>query len=387
MVELQEKRLKRIEEVKKDIIKTATKRAEGAANAVAARNKNLLLNDFEYSMGKITLDSSPEGIGIGAHYTCNGKCVFCLGGKPVLFSLKRYKEFFEPRLGNVLARADYVSFCGFGELLLMPQIEEFMDYVNKKMPWANKIYTTNGSALTNENILSLFTKGRSAVQISLHASYRELHKALTRLDSFDEIVSRIKQLISMRRSEGYPSVILVFLANSLNIENLPDFAEFAHRLGVDEVRCNYMTAFHHAQLKLSCFFKQGLTNQSMEEAEERAAKLGLPLKPPPRFGQWNQDKNNCLCADPWKYMYVENESSVLPCCYAGSHFGYLDKADFQTIWNGSSYRQLRKSLVEGPPHKWCRYCQRYRAENVNDIRSHINFRPGGIAKILRGYKL
>lgn len=387
MLRIAEDRLKRIAELKQDIINAATKRAEAAANTVAARNKNLLLNDFEYAMGKITLESSPEGIGIGAHYSCNGKCVFCLGGKPRLFSLERYKEFFEPRLENVLARASYVSFCGFGELLLMPRIEEFMDYVNKKMPWANKIYTTNGTPLANDKVLNLLTQSKSAVQISLHASYRELHRALTKLDSFDETVARIKQLVSMRKSEGHPSVILVFLINSLNVENLADFVEFAHRLGVDEVRCNYMTVFHHAQLKLSCFFKQELANESIKEAGERAAKLDLVLKLPPGFGSGNQDKNNCLCADPWKYMYVENESSVLPCCYAGNHFGYLDKVDFQTIWNGSSYRQLRKSLVEGPPHKWCKYCQRYRAENVDDIRSHINFRPGGLLKTLKGYKL
>ncbi|MFA5163747.1 MAG: radical SAM protein [Patescibacteria group bacterium] len=387
MVEAQEKRSKRIAELKRNIINTATKRAQEASYPIAARNKNLLLNDFEYATGKIALESSPEGIGIGTHYACNGKCVFCLGGKPRIFSLERYREFFEPRLENVLSRASYVSFCGFGELFLMPRVEEFMDYVNKKIPWANKIYTTNGAPLANDKILNLLTQSQSAVQISLHASHRELHRALTKLDSFDEIVARIRQIISMRKSKERPSVILVFLINSLNVENLADFVEFAHRLRVDEVRCNYMTAFHHSQLKLSCFFKQELTNRSLEEAEERAAKLDLILKLPPRFGRGSQGTGSLLCAEPWKYIYVENESSVLPCCYAGSHFGYLDRMDFQTIWNGSSYRQLRKSLVEGPPHKWCKHCQRYRAENINDIRSHINFRPGGLLKILKGYKL
>jgi MoaA/NifB/PqqE/SkfB family radical SAM enzyme len=169
----------------------------------------------------------------------------------------------------------------------------------------------------------------------------------------------------------------------LNIENLPEFVEFAVSLGIDEILCNYMTIFTQEHLKLSCFFKQETTNAAFEKAEEIARKKNFSIRLPSRFGKNNQPKKANVCSDPWKYFYVENEGSVLPCCYAGSHFGYLDRADFQTIWNGANYRHLRRSLIEGSPHEWCRYCQRHNSENVNDIRSHINFRPGFRDKILK----
>lgn len=377
----------RIRQIKESIIDSVNKRVAEVVTAVSVREKNLLLNDFEYAMGKIHLESTPEGVGIGAHYGCNAKCVFCLGGKPKLFSLERYKDFFEPRLSSVISKARYVNFCGFGELLLMPGIEEFLDYVNQKIPEVNKIYTTNGTPLMNSEVLTLLIKSKSVVEISLHASNNQLHRLLTRINTFDQIISGIRQLVSMRKHQDYPTISLIFLINTLNIENLPDFVEFAANLGIDEVVCNYMTIFHPVHLKLSCFFKQEISNASFEKSEQLAKSLNISIKLPPRFGLDCQTNKKHLCSDPWKYFYVENETSVLPCCYAGSHFGYLDRVDFETIWNGAAYKHLRSSLVEGPTHKWCKYCYKYRGENVNDIRSHINFRPGSREKILKGYKL
>lgn len=378
----------RIRQIKESIIDSVTKRVSEVVTAVSVREKNLLLNDFEYAMGKLHLESTPEGVGIGAHYACNAKCVFCLGGKPKIFSLQRYKEFFEPKLGHIISKARYVNFCGFGELLLMPDIEKFLDYVNETIPVINKIYTTNGTPLLNSEVLSLLVKSKSVIEISLHASNTQLHKLLTRMNTFDQIVSGIKQLVLMRKHKERPSIVLIFLINTLNIENLPDFVALAADLGVDEVICNYMTIFHSAHLKLSCYFKQEITNASFERAEELARKLNIPVRLPPRFGSNSQtNKRHLLCSDPWKYFYVENETSVLPCCYAGSHLGYLERVDFETIWNGAGYKELRHCVAQGPVHEWCKYCLKYRSDNVNDIRSHINFRPGAREKILRGYKL
>ncbi|MBN1914205.1 MAG: SPASM domain-containing protein [Candidatus Omnitrophica bacterium] len=375
----------KIQELKVSLIVSANRRIAEKSAEFSNREKNILLNDFEYSTGKISLDSTPEGIGIGAHYHCNAKCVFCLGGKPALFTLKRYKEFFEPRLDSFISRARYVSFCGYGELLLMPGIETFLDYINVKIPNTLKIFTTNGLPL-RKDIAGILIKTRSTVEISLHAENNHLHRMLTGMDAFEQIVSQIKELVRLRKSKNSPGISLIFILTTLNIENLPEFVRFAADLGVDEVFCNYMTIFSLAHLKLSCFFKQGITNTSFARAQEIARKRNIILKLPPKFGK-NAHNAGQRCSDPWKLFYVENEGSVNPCCHAGTHFGYLDIADSMTMWNGTNYRQLRSALIEGPPHHWCRYCYKYRSENVNDIRSHITFRPGIREKVLRGYRL
>ena len=79
------------------------------------KKENSVLNSYEIATGKIKLISTPQYVTIGAHYSCNAKCVFCLGGDFPSFDLKIYKELFEKKLGEVLKRADHIGFCGFGE--------------------------------------------------------------------------------------------------------------------------------------------------------------------------------------------------------------------------------------------------------------------------------
>ncbi|MDD5130373.1 MAG: SPASM domain-containing protein [Candidatus Omnitrophica bacterium] len=380
-------RQERVRILKEEIVASAQRRVTQNTTDFSAREKNLLFNDFEYNVGKIHLESTPEGVGLGAHYNCNAQCVFCLGGKPKIFTLQRYKEFFEPRLGRLLSRARYANFCGFGELLLLPEVEDFLDYVNHSIPEVNKIYTTNGTPLLNKGVFDRVTQSKVALEVSLHASSAQLHKVLTRLNIFNEITLKIKQLVSARKNSTAPYLVLVFLANTLNIEDLPNFIKLAASLGVDEVACNYMNIFHYSQIKLSCFFKQEITVSAFKKAQQVAHKLKMPLRLPPYFGQQPLQNLPRICSDPWKYFYVENEGSVLPCCFAGDHVGYLGEVDFETIWNGFHYRNLRKSLINDVPGEWCKYCYKYRSENVNDIRAHINFKPGFRDKILKGIKL
>lgn len=381
------KREERVGLLKDNIIKAVDRKVEESVARIYARENNILLNNFEYELGRASLESTPEGVGIGAHYGCNARCVFCLGGKHGDFSLQRYKDFFEQKIGRAISAARYLNLCGFGELLLMPGIEEFIDYLNNTIPTVNKIYTTNGAPLMNNAVLNLLTKSDSALEISLHASNRTLHRLLTRTDSFEQIIGQIRKLISLREEGGRATVSLIFLVNTLNIEDLPDFVEFAAGLGADEVICNYMTVFNPSHLKLSCFFKQEVTTATLHKAREAAHRLNIPIRLPPIFGADSRKNKGRVCSDPWKYFYVENEGSVLPCCFAGDHVGYLDRVDFEAIWNGAYYKELRDSLSRGKPKDWCKYCYKYDGNNVNDIRSHISSRPGFKDEILRGYGL
>ncbi|MEE8179760.1 MAG: SPASM domain-containing protein, partial [bacterium] len=221
------------------------------------------------------------------------------------------------------------------------------------------------------------------VQISLHASNSQLHKLLTKTDSFDRIVKQIEYLVSMRERKDRPTIDLVFLVNTLNIENLPDFVEFAACLGADKVTCNYMTIYAQSHLKLSCFFKQEITNLMFQRAREVAEKSRIILNLPPKFGMEENSDRQPICSEPWKYFYVEAEGSVLPCCYAGEHIGYLHKEDFEAIWNGNLYKELRRSLVENDLQSYCKHCYKNNSLNVNDLRAHISFCPEIKEKILK----
>lgn len=343
--------------------------------AVKSMQTNTIINELEYESKKVILRSTPRFITIGAHNGCNARCVFCLGGNYPSFTMAVYKNLFEKKMLPVLKMAEHVGFCGFGETLLMPGIEHFLDHINSTLNGVNKNFTTNGIALTSP-VREKLVQGKYSVMVSLHASNGKLHQRLTGTRHFDLIVDNIRQLISLRKNNfRCPHVNLVFLVTTLNIDDLPAFVQLAHELKVDRVTCNYLTIYNTKQVKLSCFTIQQKTNAVFDEAENLARELGVTLILPPRFGSRGAGGGKNVCRNPWEFFYVETQGSVNPCCSAGDNIGFLNKTDFNSIWNGKGYTQLREGLVSGKIHSWCKHCPQYDVANIDDIHSHLTFRP------------
>lgn len=346
---------------------------------------NKSLNDNEYSAQQVKLQSTPPNLILCTNYKCNMKCVFCLErGDDPDFSFDIYRNIFEKKLGNIITKANYVFYTGWGEVLLIPGIEEFLDYLNSNIPDGVKSFTTNGIAL-NKNLALKLVEGKYDLQISLHASNALLHRLLTQTNYFEQVVSQIEYLISLKRERNlsYPCFNLIFVATALNIENLPDFVDFAGQLGINSVTCNYLTIFNIKHIKLSCFFLKEITNRMLEEAEKRAKKYNISLVLPPRFGAGESLNEIKACKDPWDHLFVDALGNMLTCCYAGEPIGNLNNTNFLSIWNGDEYIELRRSLIEKKLHKRCKDCFKFSPTNVDDIRSHITFRSNTQKEILK----
>ncbi|MCX5778300.1 MAG: radical SAM protein [Elusimicrobia bacterium] len=338
--------------------------------------KNELINSCEIDRRKTVIDSTPLYVTLGTHFNCNAQCIFCLGGDYPSFTLETFKTLFEPKLGKIMRAAVHLGFCGFGETLLMPDIVEFLEYLNLTLPDVNKAFTTNGIALS-KNVSELMLNGKYSLMVSLHASNAELHRIMTGTNAFDKIISNIRFLVAQKKARKSPLHInLVFLATTQNIDDLPAFVQFAADLGVDRVTCNHINLYQPEQFRLSCFFIQDKANEVFNRAEIIAQHCGVTLILPPRFGKYPAPLPGAIrCHDPWNFFYVETQGSVNPCCYAGNHIGYITENDFNDIWNGPDYIRMREGHISGNIHSWCKYCFRYDVNNINDIRSHVTFRP------------
>lgn len=339
--------------------------------------RNKRINDQEYSSRETHLESGPTNIILCTTYKCNMKCIFCLGrGADPDFDYEIYKNIFEKKMGLFLRKADQICFTGWGEFLLWPEIINFLDYLNKEMPDANKTFTTNGLSLTEEVIHRILVS-RYTIQISLHTSNPLTHKMLTQSGCFEQIIMHLDKLIELRKQRDLESrlwIALVFLITSLNIENLPDFVKFAGMRGINSVICNYITIFQPEQLGLTCFFLPETTNRMFDEAQKAVRKYDMDLSLPPKFGAKKAIQQPGVCEEPWKTVFIDALGNVLTCCYAGEPIGNLNTDDFESIWNGKEYRELRSALIEGRPHIRCKNCFKFLPMNVDDIRSHITFR-------------
>ncbi|MEM2174865.1 MAG: SPASM domain-containing protein, partial [Candidatus Micrarchaeia archaeon] len=222
--------------------------------------------------------------------------------------------------------------------------------------------------------------------ISLNASNNKLYRLLVGRDYFDLIIEQLKYLVKLQHSfANNLHLALKFLITSLNIEDLPNFVKLASNIGINYIYCHYITIYKPEHLKLSCFFEKDKTNKIFDQTEKLASQLGINIVLPPRFNTKYTNKK-IMCSDPWKFFYVEVQGSVVPCCFAGGHAGYITKEDFFSIWNGDVYKKLREGLINNNPQLWCKNCYKYDPENVNKIESHITFRPETKKEILNYIK-
>ncbi len=336
-------------------------------------NFNNLLNAFEINKKITVLGSVPRNIGIGAHFFCNADCIFCLGGNYPSFTVERYKQFFEEKLKGVLDKSENVDFHGYGELLLMPDINNFLRYINKTLPEQFKTFFTNGIALKDKN----FTGGKYNIIVSLHASNKELHKRIVGTDNFDYIISNIKSAVKQKNI----NVTLYSVLNTMNINDMCNFIELAAKLKVNNVVFRYLTVFEPKHFDLSVFMDRKNANENITKAVLLSEKLGIPVKVPEMF--FNGKKTNIMCMQPWNYCYIETQGTVNPCCYADKNIGDLNNAEFSELWNSKKYRLLRKNIIEGKPCNACGICMENNSGRVDKISSHISFRPAVHRKMLK----
>lgn len=336
-------------------------------------NFNKFLNSFEIKKGLTQLSSYPRYVGIGTHFFCNAKCIFCLGGNYECFTVERYKRFFEEKLKNILCKAEVVDFHGYGELLLMPNINRFIKYINKTLSEQIKTIFTNGIALKNIN----FSDGKYNVMVSLHASNKSLHKQIVGVDSFDYIVSNIVNLKKYKNVD----VTLYSVLNKLNINDMENFVKLAAKLKVKNVIFKYMTIFNYNHFNLSVFMDRNNANDNILKALKTAKKLGININCPPLF--FEKNKISPVCMQPWNNIYIENQGTVNPCCFSGGHIGNLEKMEFSSLWNSKKYQNLRDSIINNKPNEYCKKCINYNLNNINKLSSHITFRKSTHNKLLR----
>lgn len=351
------------------------------------RTDNVALNDLEFAERRLELRSTPRSVVLGTHNSCNAKCIFCLESRFNRFDLQLYKDFFESKMGNYIRNAEQVTFTGWGEILWIPGIEEFLDYINETIPDVLKIFTTNATPL-RPSVIERIAASHYVIQASVHASNAKLHQELTQLENeFDGVVRNLTALADIRDGRASGPRLHITLVNVLtrrNVDDLPDFVRMAKKLRVDDVRAGHMTMYVPEHLELSCFFDQEGANRGIEEARRIAEAFakedpdGFEFSLPPAFDRAAplSAPAQTVCGDPWQNTYVELQGSVMPCCFWGEHIGNLNKGDsLDEIWNGGLYKELRRGMGTGDPHPWCKSCVRYRGWNVNSIYCHLTNRP------------
>lgn len=334
--------------------------------------ENRQLNEEEYQTKQIHLKSYPQALFIQIDALCNQNCVFCSRPKGYeYFDLDDWRRKFEEKLMPAIIKAKRLNLTGSGELLMLPEAKKNLVYFNQ-FKHAEKMFATNGSSLTPKMIDFIAeSENRYVIHISLHASQGDYHSIMTNSSNYPVIQHNVGYLAELKRSSrnGKIKVNFVFLATTLNIDNLPYFIKFAHEFQADRVIVYYNYIYELTQKKISCYFIQEKVNEIFDNARDIAKYLNVELELPPKFRQNDYPQAN-LCKEAWSQIMLNSQGSIIPCDVSGDSYESINGKSFMEVWNGRYYTNLRSELINGQ-NACSNYCIRANPSSVNKFRPHL----------------
>ncbi|MCL5090678.1 MAG: radical SAM protein [Patescibacteria group bacterium] len=170
--------------------------------------------------------SYPLAAGFYITNTCNFRCQMCniwRNPKKDRISLENFKKIVDD-LANM--GTYYLSLSG-GETLLLPNLEEYLSYAKKKIPYVH--FVTNGFLLDEKRAKKIATSGVDEVSISIDG-LAKFHDQLRGIKgAFDHAISAINNLKTFA-----PKVKIVVNSVILpdNIDDLYKVVELTKNMGV-----------------------------------------------------------------------------------------------------------------------------------------------------------
>lgn len=386
-----------------------------------ALHDNMLLNKWEFAVGRTRLHSFPWRLSI-PFITCNARCEFCaawhIHGKsdlrPMLESLK-----------PVFPSCGELDLVGWGEPLIHPQFREVLDMVRDRAHRDARVaLTTNGTQLKRWAD-QLVEAGIRHYAVSVHAASAVTHQDLMgfRKDVFDDVLAGVRALTAHKKRHPNLSVEMVMVVTQQNIAEIPQFLSMSERLGADKVYLrtlmpgldppragldyHRLPPYLHADFErlrdeaITAIARSPLSVRAEPEAwarplfspkhesrlrelpttprEQRNTKYRIyPMKwdlagegEPLADGE-AEDRDNPLgrsaplyCPSPYTALYVNAPNhQMIPCVYMYKVPGHRDlhlkpTMTFDDAWNSPAMIAVRRRLHEGPLMPECRRCPFY----------------------------
>lgn len=231
------------------------------------------------------------------------------------------------------AREKDIELFHFGESLLHPQLPEMVAHASSLD--LKPVLSVNPPSLKDGLGEALLKAKPTRIICSLDADdpvlYRQLRGAAA---DFDQAVFNLERLLATRSRLGstVPIVVRMILTN----ENRGQGERFAAR---------WRNA--GAEVELRPFF---------------------PWNDPAlaHLGEWERLPRNMPCPFPWRYLVVQWNGDVVPCCRdcnAELVLGNVADSTLREIWNGKAYQDFREQMMSGEFNNTiCAPCMRLYSE-------------------------
>jgi len=263
----------------------------------------------------------PEIVQIEATNICNAKCTFCprddMTRRQGVMEMALFRKIVDECASLGIG---HVRMHNYGEAFVDKKLPEKIAYAKAKgIPEVGVI--TNGSLLGPDVARAVIEAGLDAINISLDAAGKETFES-TRLGlKYDKVIANVEGLVRIRRELGRrrPKLILSFVRQDNSAEEqafIDHWSAVADKIHITELHNWAGTLKRRADVNFPCY-RQWLTFTVL----------------------WDGRVSLC-CADLDGHVVL----------------GDLATETIAGVWNGDTYRRVRREQLESGGPAICRNC-------------------------------
>jgi MoaA/NifB/PqqE/SkfB family radical SAM enzyme len=265
----------------------------------------------------------PSQIIVDITEVCNLACIHCAHSdfeKSPLFKGRHLEVELNQKMIDEVSTTgkgitQYIRYSSSGEPLLHPHVFEILEYATKHSKTMVSL-TTNGTLLTEAKIDKILQLGVNVIDISIDAFSPEIYAMIRRKGDLQ--ITRANVLNLIKRSKeagGHTKVVLSFIEQLQNRQELQDFEQFWNEAGADYV-----------------IIRRLHSNAGFSEEQARLMQHD------------NLQRSRRPCLYPWERIILNSRGWLSFCPADWTHSGSFVDYRHTTIrdtWRGEFYRKLR----------------------------------------------
>lgn len=332
---------------------------------------NLMLSVKERNERKIELESKPIYLDVELNNMCNLKCEFCIcvPGHIRDFNSHEAKLTIDEidKISPLFKYAEIMETSKKGEPFLTSDLFCYtMKKIREVNPFVITQTVTNGTVMTDELIDTLISLKLDHMYISINSHENDLFNKFTG-GNFDSILKNLDRIQSEKAKRNSREPFLHFNCQLGKVADPLKVLDLAKKYGV--IECNFIKTqpfednYSYRGNAAQDYMSASEIEKWMDDIVCKANELFISVN----FPAWDTHKRkitgstehfyypsttkyfdlnlNCPTDAPW-FRYCTSMRTVQPCCWSGP-FSDWTKESFESIWNGSYLKSLRKMLSTG----------------------------------------